>query len=221
MGERTLSPEAIVGQALQIIERDGAPALTLRKLGAELGVDATAFYRHFRDKDDLLLACMDRAEMLAWEAVREVPPGATWQQTLLAVADVTWTMATTYPAVYAATFARTTGGPGERRMVEFLLRTLSSAGLDRASTVLSYRAFVEVLLSLSGANATIARLGPEVATKDAEAWARIHATAPSEELPVARAHAVELAGVTSREVFDFAVGAVIDRIAASTGARAD
>ncbi|QNG39456.1 helix-turn-helix transcriptional regulator [Geodermatophilaceae bacterium NBWT11] len=211
----------MVGQALQIIERDGAPALTLRKLGAELGVDATAFYRHFRDKDDLLLACMDRAEMLAWEAVREVPPGATWQQTLRAVADVTWTMAATYPAVYAATFARTTGGPGERRMVELLLRTLSSAGLDRATTVLSYRAFVEVLLSLSGANATIARLGPEVAAKDAEAWSRIHATLPGEDFPTAREHAAELAAATGRDVFDFAVGAVIDGIARAAGPRAD
>src|SRR5688572_1534829 len=64
-GEGALTPEAIVERALEFIEREGTGALTVRRLGAELGVDPTAFYRHFRDKDDLVLACMDRAEQVA------------------------------------------------------------------------------------------------------------------------------------------------------------
>ena len=34
--------------------------MSVRRLGAELGADPTAIYRHFRDKDELVLALLDR-----------------------------------------------------------------------------------------------------------------------------------------------------------------
>ncbi len=46
----------MVRQAVQIIQRDGLHALTLRGVGEQLGVSRTALYRHFTDKNDLLKA---------------------------------------------------------------------------------------------------------------------------------------------------------------------
>ena len=40
--------------AVALADRDGIEALSMRKLGQELGVDAMALYRHVRSKDDLL-----------------------------------------------------------------------------------------------------------------------------------------------------------------------
>ena len=40
--------------AVDLADRAGIDALSMRKLGQELGVDAMALYRHVRDKDDLL-----------------------------------------------------------------------------------------------------------------------------------------------------------------------
>ncbi|MDP5183619.1 helix-turn-helix domain-containing protein [Blastococcus sp. BMG 814] len=217
-GDAGLTRDAIVEGALELIEREGAGALTMRRLGAELQVDATAFYRHFRDKDDLVLACMDRAEHLAYEVVVPRIGSSSWQDVLRAIADETWTVASTYPAVYAEAFPRTTGGPGERKMVELLLSTVAGLGLDRGTTVLLYRAYADCLLSLSGARATMQRLGPDAVAKDASAWGRIYAVLPEAEYPAARMHAAELGAVTDREIFDRVVEALIATMEAAAAA---
>jgi AcrR family transcriptional regulator len=220
-GDAGLSPEAIVERALEFIEREGAGALTVRRLGAELGVDPTAFYRHFRDKDDLVLACMDRAEQVAFEALIGRTDLSSWQNKLRAVADECWRMAETYPAIYATAFARTTGGPGERRMVEFLLDTIAGLGLERAATVLFYRSFADCILALSGATAAMRQLGPEVEAKDASAWGRVYAAASAEQYPLTRQHAAELVAVADRDIYDRVVEALIQAMEAAAGQAGD
>jgi AcrR family transcriptional regulator len=51
-----LTRERILDTALQLIEREGAAALTIRAVARELGVDAMALYHHVADKDELLRA---------------------------------------------------------------------------------------------------------------------------------------------------------------------
>ena len=48
------SRESFVAAALQIADDHGIGALTVRALGAAVGASATAIYRHFETKDDLL-----------------------------------------------------------------------------------------------------------------------------------------------------------------------
>ncbi len=48
--------QALVDQAVRTIQRAGVEALTLRDVGASLGVSRTALYRHFADKTALLAA---------------------------------------------------------------------------------------------------------------------------------------------------------------------
>ena len=48
--------QALVDQAVKTIRTDGVEALTLRDVGAHLGVSRTALYRHFADKQALLVA---------------------------------------------------------------------------------------------------------------------------------------------------------------------
>lgn len=49
-----LSPDRIRSVALAIIDRDGLDGLSMRKLAAELGVQAASLYGHVRTKDQLL-----------------------------------------------------------------------------------------------------------------------------------------------------------------------
>ena len=53
-GRERLSEEAIVTAALQLIDRDGLQALSMRKLADRLDVQPMAFYHHFPNKDALL-----------------------------------------------------------------------------------------------------------------------------------------------------------------------
>jgi AcrR family transcriptional regulator len=47
---------SLLKEALRTIEKDGVAALTMRAVGAKLGVSRTALYRHFADKSALLSA---------------------------------------------------------------------------------------------------------------------------------------------------------------------
>src|SRR5688572_28699178 len=47
---------SLLQEALRTIQKDGVSALTMRGVGAKLGVSRTALYRHFADKSALLAA---------------------------------------------------------------------------------------------------------------------------------------------------------------------
>lgn len=55
-----LSDQRILKEALALVDEAGLDALTTRALGHRLGVDATAVYRYFRNKDELINALGDR-----------------------------------------------------------------------------------------------------------------------------------------------------------------
>ena len=55
-----LTPERIVDAAIAMADRDGLDGLSMRRLGAELGVDPMSIYHHVRDKDRLLALMIDR-----------------------------------------------------------------------------------------------------------------------------------------------------------------
>jgi AcrR family transcriptional regulator len=213
----SLNPDLIVDRALELTEREGAPALTMRRLGEELGVDPTAVYRYFRDKDDLVLACMDRLIENAFTELAGRIDRSDWRGVLRAVAEHSWKSCEAHPAIYSLAYARTTGGPGERKMVELLLDTLSATGLDPEQTVLYYRAFVDSMLAMCGMKSAIQSLDPQLQEKDRSAWTRIYAILPREEYPAARSHATPLAAVTEQEIYTCVTDSVISLIEAALG----
>ena len=74
-----LSRERILSAALSVADRDGLPALSMRRLGAALGVEAMSLYGHVRDKGDLLDGLVDHvvgmwADPLPAERLHGEPP---------------------------------------------------------------------------------------------------------------------------------------------------
>lgn len=55
----TLTPNDYVETAVRFVDKNGIAAMTMRALGDEMGVDATALYRHFPNKDSLISAMVD------------------------------------------------------------------------------------------------------------------------------------------------------------------
>ena len=53
-----LTREAFTAAALRIVDEQGIDALTMRSLGSEMGVHATALYRHFANKKELVEATL-------------------------------------------------------------------------------------------------------------------------------------------------------------------
>ena len=54
-----LTRERVLKAAIALADRDGAEALSMRKLGQELGVEAMSLYNHISNKDDLLDGVVD------------------------------------------------------------------------------------------------------------------------------------------------------------------
>src|SRR5438132_4606798 len=78
-----LSRARVCREALALVDAEGLEALSMRRLGARLGVEAMSLYRHVRDKADLIDALyaavlgdlMPEHEGLA-APVRDEPPAA-------------------------------------------------------------------------------------------------------------------------------------------------
>ncbi|UNO42923.1 TetR/AcrR family transcriptional regulator C-terminal domain-containing protein [Streptomyces sp. MST-110588] len=76
-----LSRERIVTTALALIDAEGLPALSTRRLAAELGVSGPSLYNHFATKDELLDAVAD--SVVAQVEVSAFGVGADWRTGLL------------------------------------------------------------------------------------------------------------------------------------------
>jgi AcrR family transcriptional regulator len=71
-----LTRRRIVETALRLIDERGLEALSMRTLGAELGVEAMALYRHVADKGDLLDGVVG---LLLEEMGEGVPADGDWR----------------------------------------------------------------------------------------------------------------------------------------------
>ena len=64
----TMSRDRIFAAAKAVLDREGLPGLTVRKVADRAGLSPMAMYRHFADKDALLNALMDDG-LAAWEKI--------------------------------------------------------------------------------------------------------------------------------------------------------
>ena len=55
-----LTKERIVGAALRVMDAEGLEAVTMRRIGRELGVEAMSLYNHVEDKDEILSGVTER-----------------------------------------------------------------------------------------------------------------------------------------------------------------
>ncbi|WP_052441624.1 TetR/AcrR family transcriptional regulator [Streptacidiphilus anmyonensis] len=204
-----LTPEAIVQASLRIAARGSADAFTVRRLGEELGADPTAVYRHFRDKDELLLEVADRT---LGEVLDSIPPGLGWQDRIRALADGSLAVALKYPAVASAMASRTTRRANEFRVVELILGAVTEAGLRGAEAAVHYRMVGDSLLALVGQRAAYLLFSKEARAADESAWNREYRLVDPQAFPQITAAAEELAGVTQDAVYRVRVEALITAI---------
>ena len=103
---RKLSRERIIAAALELLDREGAEALTMRRLGAELGVEAMSLYRHVASRAELLDGV---AALLAAEIAPQERP-ADWADALRAFAGEVRALARRHPAAFTLVGIRVLGG---------------------------------------------------------------------------------------------------------------
>lgn len=146
-----LSRERIIATALALADREGADALSMRKLGAELGVDPMAVYYHIPNKEALLDAIVE-AVMSEIDLSLDDPSAAPEERVLiaaLAYRDALLAHAKALPIV----LSRGPSTPAAMRPVELLMGIFRQAGLppDRAAAAMNAIAgLVRGLASMGG-----------------------------------------------------------------------
>ena len=92
---RPLSADRIVKAAFAIADRDGLPALSMRRVAKELGCNAMSLYEHITNKEELL-------DLVADSALAELPeidPAAEWCTAITELMTALHSLLVRYPAV--------------------------------------------------------------------------------------------------------------------------
>ena len=148
-----LDRDRIVAAAIQFIDEHGLPGLTMRRLGAILGVEAMSLYRYVPGRESLLDAVVESIveEMTADEEVIDSPRDG-WQDFLQRLAHGIRRVALTHPRAFPLVASRPPEAPWLRpplrtlRWVERFLDALRAEGFSDTAAVKGYRAFTSFLL---------------------------------------------------------------------------
>ncbi|HEY3317536.1 MAG TPA: TetR/AcrR family transcriptional regulator C-terminal domain-containing protein [Coriobacteriia bacterium] len=130
-----LTPELLVSAALRIADTEGLGALSMRRLGAELGVDPMAAYRHVPNKKELLNLVV---EAVLADADVETDPSAPWQEQYRAVVRSHLAACLAHsPAVARLAATHPLNSPNVLRLVEHVIAILTRAGVPLAAATLA------------------------------------------------------------------------------------
>lgn len=200
-----LSREAIVDAALAL-SADG-DQVTFRALGAALGADPTAVYRHFRDKDELVRASYDR---IMEKARAEVDESATWRDQIRQLATLSWRNSEQHPHIAIDAPILTTGGPGELGCIDLMLRCLRESGLDDRDVVRFYGVIASFILSIS-ANISAQKLAADAQGADVnEAWLYDVSAIDANRFPDVAARRFELGSLSNDDVYLGGIDVLLD-----------
>lgn len=133
---------ALVAAAFDLLQREGPEGLTLRAVAAKVGVTATATYRHFADRRQLVAAVAEEGFQLLQREMRTGIQNAQGREGLKQVAFAYVRFAQAHPAIYRVMFgaevADTEDLPGLREtargvldFVGYGIAQLQAAGLVR------------------------------------------------------------------------------------------
>ncbi|HEX6471087.1 MAG TPA: TetR/AcrR family transcriptional regulator C-terminal domain-containing protein [Streptosporangiaceae bacterium] len=125
--------------ATDLIEREGADALSMRGVAAELGVAVMSLYNHVPNKAALLDAVAER--ILAGMIV-PTDPAMHWTERARSLVRAFRKVAHDYPRSVTLVLTRTVDSPSGLRAVEHALAVAADAGFDSETCVRIMRALL-------------------------------------------------------------------------------
>jgi AcrR family transcriptional regulator len=122
----TLTKDRVLRAAIDLADREGIEAVSMRRLGQELGVEAMALYRHVRDKEDLLDGMIDTVV----GEIGQPDPGDDWKQSMRELALAARTQMLGHPWAPGVLIGRPNVGPAALRQIDTVLGILASGGFS-------------------------------------------------------------------------------------------
>lgn len=206
----SLSRESILEAAETVAVRDGFEGLTFQALGKELEAHPTSIYRHFRDKDELVLELVDSLRARSYGGRLQATD--SWRDDLRTQAQHIRDHYMRYPQFALQMASRTTRRPAEFSNVEFALDALVRAGLPPEEAATCMRVFGNVIRSLSSMESALHALDDETRRGDELAWQVEYRTLAAEDYPRIASLSDHLTDIGDPHVFDRAVEMLLDAI---------
>ena len=126
-GRTPLTRDRVLDAALALADADGVPGLTMRRLAAELGVEAMTIYYHVPNKDGILDALVERVI-----GEIELPdPGTDWRPALRSLALSAYEVLGRHRwATRVMLGPGRSPGPMRMRYMDTILAILAGAGFE-------------------------------------------------------------------------------------------
>jgi AcrR family transcriptional regulator len=196
-----LTLDVILDAAVSLIERDGPDALSMRRLGGELGVEGMALYHHLAGRGELLRAIGDRL----LEPLRNLELTDDWREACRRYATALRDIAVTRPATFRLLGLHPFDTPRSLSSVERLLGVLAADGFAPADALAIYRAVVSYARGYALAEAT----GFTVDAAQPSGRERLAALAP-DEFPILAGRAGDLAALDADSAYERGLRALLD-----------
>jgi AcrR family transcriptional regulator len=129
-----LTRERVLRTAVDRADQGGLEALTMRKLGRELGVEAMALYHHFANKDDLV----DGMVELVFEEVDLPGGGDDWRAAMRGRAISLRAAMARHRWAIGLMESRRNPGPANLRHHDAVIGSLQTAGFSMAMAAHAY-----------------------------------------------------------------------------------
>jgi AcrR family transcriptional regulator len=121
-----LSRERVLRAAIALADRDGLDALTMRRLGQELGVEAMSLYNHVANKNDILDGIVDQV----LGDIHVPPAGTHWKVAMRQRSISAHEVLLAHPWAAMLIISRFNIGPGMTRYLDATLGRLREGGFS-------------------------------------------------------------------------------------------
>lgn len=173
-----LDRDRILDAAEAIAADEGVGKLTMRRLGAELGADPTALYRHFRNKDELLVELADRL----FGRSLELDPALPWRERLRLQLRHGLNRYRSHPDLAVLLAQQPDDTPALRRLMEDALALLDEVGLRPEEQGLIYQVLENHVVG-TGLYYAFTEAKPELRLDHVPGLRRSLAMLPADEFP--------------------------------------
>ena len=173
-----ITRELLIRTALAIVDRDGLEALSMRKLGAELGVDPMTAYRHLPNKEALLDGVM---EAVVDEIDLEVDTTLPWEDQLRQLIHADMDAMLAHPNVLPVLARRPLTTPGSLRLVERAFQIMAGAGIPLREAALATNSVGMITTGIALASHESKTQTPDRTAEDLQA---MFASLPRDEFPL-------------------------------------
>ena|SRR6056297_1381162 len=202
-----LSRDGVLREAVRLADAEGLAAVTMRRLGRELGAGAMSLYHYVTSKDDLLDGMVD----LVFAQIEAPKADGDWREAMLRRSRSARDVLLRHAWAVGVMESRSTPGPANLRHREAVTACLRTAGFSIEMTAHATWLLDSYVYGFVLQEAALPFDGPDELADSADAFM---AALPPERYPYSHetAGALLAAGYDPATEFDFGLDVILDAL---------